>query len=138
VNWLVARGSNRTAPAIEWPLPDAVAPVCGSPTPPLGPSDAPPAVPRLDDETGDTVVVLTSFPIPPTTPETDGPPGAVPVARLIDRGLGGNVVLAGDPGAVEVCGAAANAGGRRRSGDRRGFRGTKGIWPGVPISSQCL
>jgi hypothetical protein len=70
-------------------------------------------VDAVDD--GDTVVVPTGFPIPQTTTETDGPPGAVPVARLIDRGLGGYVVLACDPGAVEVCGTAANSGGDRRA-----------------------
>jgi len=41
-------------------------------------------VDAVDD--GDTVVVPTGFPIPQTTTETDGPPGAVPVARLINPG----------------------------------------------------
>jgi hypothetical protein len=69
---------------------------------------------RLVEAVGpnETVVVLTGFPIPPTmTPETDGPPGAVSLARAIDGGLDGNVVIACDPGAVEACTATATAGG---------------------------
>ncbi len=63
-------------------------------------------------EAGETVIVLTGFPIPPTmTPETDGPPGAVSLARAIDAGVGGNVILATDPNAVEICKATARAGG---------------------------
>lgn len=61
---------------------------------------------------GDTVVVLTGFPIPPTmVPETDGPPGAVSIASAVDGGLSGNVIIACDPGAVDICAATARAGG---------------------------
>jgi len=63
-------------------------------------------------ETGETVIVLTGFSIPPAmSPETDGPPGAVSLSRSIDVGLGGNVILATDPNAVEICKATARAGG---------------------------
>ncbi len=62
--------------------------------------------------TGDTVIVLTGFSIPPTmSPETDGPPGAASLVRAIDAGLGANVILATDPNAVEICKSTARAGG---------------------------
>lgn len=83
-----------------------------------GPGDhTPPALTAAEAladavDPGDTVVVLTGFPIPPSmVPETDGPPGAVSIARAIDSGLNGNVVIACDPGAVDVCGATARGGG---------------------------
>lgn len=61
---------------------------------------------------GGTVLVLTGFLIPPTmVQETDGPPGAVSVARAVDRGLDANAVIACEPNAVEICEATANAGG---------------------------
>lgn len=63
-------------------------------------------------DNGDTVVVLTGFPIPPgMIHETDGPAGAVSLARAIDIGLGANVVLACEPNATEICSATARAGG---------------------------
>jgi len=61
---------------------------------------------------GDTVVVLTGFPIPPgMVHETDGPAGAVSLARALDVGLGANVVLACEPTATDICAATARAGG---------------------------
>lgn len=63
-------------------------------------------------EPGDTVYVLTGFLIPPTmVQETDGPLGAVSVARAVDEALDANPVIACDPPAVEICSATARAGG---------------------------
>lgn len=59
---------------------------------------------------GDTVVVTTGFPIPPTmAPETDGPPGAVAIARALDSALNANVVLTCEPDATTVCEVTARA-----------------------------
>jgi hypothetical protein len=71
-------------------------------------------------EAGDDVVILTGFVIPPTMePETDGPPGAVSLARALDAGLNANPVIACDPNAIETCKTTATAGGlsvqKRRS-----------------------
>jgi hypothetical protein len=61
---------------------------------------------------GDTVLVLTGFPIPPTMiQETDGPLGAVSIARAVDRCLDANPVIACEPDAVDICRATATAGG---------------------------
>lgn len=52
----------------------------------------------------DLVGILTGFPIPPAmTQETDGPPGAVSVARAIGIGLDADAILLCDPGAVDIC-----------------------------------
>lgn len=60
---------------------------------------------------GDTVLVLTGFLIPPTmVQETDGPLGAVSVARAVDAGLDANAVIACEPAALEICEATATAG----------------------------
>lgn len=60
---------------------------------------------------GDTVLVLTGFPIPPTmVQETDGPLGAVSVARAVDTGLDANAVIACEPKAQDICAATATAG----------------------------
>lgn len=60
---------------------------------------------------GDTVLVLTGFLIPPTmVQETDGPLGAVSVARAVDAGLDANAVIACEPAAVDICAATATAG----------------------------
>lgn len=60
---------------------------------------------------GDTVLLLTGFLIPPTlVPETDGPPGAVSLARAVDAGLDANAVIACEPKAREICAATATAG----------------------------
>jgi hypothetical protein len=65
-------------------------------------------------DSGDTVLVLTGFLIPPTYPqETDGPPGATSVARAMDRALGANPIIACEPNGVDVCEATAVAGGLR-------------------------
>jgi hypothetical protein len=71
------------------------------------------AAERLDEavDPGDTVLVLTGFLIPPSmVQETDGPLGAVSVARAVDRALDANPVVACEPAAVDVCEAAATAG----------------------------
>ncbi|MDX1746582.1 MAG: DUF4392 domain-containing protein, partial [Halobacteriales archaeon] len=50
----------------------------------------------------DTVLVLTGFLIPPTmVQETDGPLGAVSVARAVDAALDANAVIACEPTAVD-------------------------------------
>lgn len=60
---------------------------------------------------GDTVLVLTGFLIPPTmVQETDGPLGAVSVARAVDAGLDANAVIACEPKARDICAATATAG----------------------------
>lgn len=74
------------------------------------------AAERLLDavEPGDTVVLLTGFPIPPSMrPETDGPPGVASLARALVGGLDANPVIACEPMAVAVCEAAATAAGLR-------------------------
>lgn len=59
----------------------------------------------------DSVLVLTGFLIPPTmVQETDGPLGAVSVARGIDAAFDANAIIACDPAAVEICEATATAG----------------------------
>lgn len=71
------------------------------------------AAEALNDEVdpGDTVLVLTGFLIPPTmVQETDGPLGAVSVARAVDAGLDANAVIACEPTAVDICSATATAG----------------------------
>lgn len=80
-----------------------------------GPLPAMRAAERLADavDPGDVVVVLTGFPIPPAmVPDSDGPPGAASLARAVDA-LGANPLVACEPAAVEVCEAAATAGGLR-------------------------
>lgn len=63
-------------------------------------------------EVGDDVVILTGFVIPPTMePETDGPPGAVSLARALDAGLNANPIISCDPNAIDACKATATAGG---------------------------
>lgn len=42
-------------------------------------------------------------------PETDGPPGAVAIARPLDSGLDANLLIACEPEAVAVCEATARA-----------------------------
>lgn len=60
---------------------------------------------------GDAVFVLTGFLIPPTLiQETDGPLGAVSVARAIDTALDANAVIACEPKAKDICAATATAG----------------------------
>lgn len=62
-------------------------------------------------DTGGTVLVLTGFLIPPTMiQETDGPLGAVSIARAVDIGLDANAVIACEPEAVEICKSTATAG----------------------------
>ncbi|WP_380678728.1 glutamate cyclase domain-containing protein [Salinigranum sp. GCM10025319] len=62
-------------------------------------------------DAGDTVLVLTGFLIPPTmVQETDGPLGAVSVARAVDAALGANPILACEPAALDICKATATAG----------------------------
>lgn len=63
-------------------------------------------------DAGDDVVILTGFVIPPTMePETDGPPGAVALARALDAGLDANPLISCDPNALDACEATATAGG---------------------------
>lgn len=63
-------------------------------------------------EPDDVVVILTGFLIPPSMiPETDGPPGAVSVARATDAGLDANPIIACEAEAVGICEATATAGG---------------------------
>ena len=81
-----------------------------------GPAPAMQAADRLVEAVapGETVLVLTGFLIPPAmVPETDGPPGAVALARAIDRALDATAIIACDPAAVEICTATATAGGLR-------------------------
>jgi hypothetical protein len=71
------------------------------------------AAERLVDavDPGDTVLVLTGFLIPPTmVQETDGPLGAVSIARAVDTALDANAVIACEPAAVDICEATATAG----------------------------
>lgn len=78
-----------------------------------GPNAAMGAAEALVDavDPGDTVLVLTGFLIPPTmVQETDGPLGAVSVARAVDAGLGANAVIACEPTARDICAATATAG----------------------------
>lgn len=61
---------------------------------------------------GENVLIVTGFLIPPTmVQETDGPLGAVSVARAIDIGLDANPIIVCDPKARDVCTATATAGG---------------------------
>jgi hypothetical protein len=79
-----------------------------------GPEPAMQAAEALDDavDVGDSVLILTGFLIPPTmVQETDGPPGAVSIARAVDAGLDGNPIIACEPRAVDICEATATAGG---------------------------
>lgn len=69
---------------------------------------------RLVDtvDPGDVIVIATGFPIPPAmVPETDGPVGAASLARAVDRGLDATPIVACEPGAADVCSAAATAAG---------------------------
>jgi hypothetical protein len=61
----------------------------------------------------DTVLVVTGAGVPPYLPygETDGPPGAVALARAIGRGLGSRCVLVTEPQYAPALRAAAAAGG---------------------------
>jgi len=60
----------------------------------------------------DTVLILTGFPIPPTfMPETDGPPGAVSIARAVDRLLDANPIIACEAVAHQICAETSKAGG---------------------------
>jgi hypothetical protein len=61
----------------------------------------------------DTVVIITGAGTPPYLPygETDGPPGAVALARAIGRGLGARIVLLTEPQYMPGVRAAAAAGG---------------------------
>lgn len=71
------------------------------------------AAERLADavDSDSTVLILTGFLIPPTmAQETDGPLGAVSVARSIDAGLEANPVIACEPKALDICEATAKAG----------------------------
>lgn len=62
-------------------------------------------------EPNDSVLILTGFLIPPTmVQETDGPLGAVSIARAVDAALDANPVIACEPAAVEICEATATAG----------------------------
>lgn len=61
---------------------------------------------------GDDVVVLTGFPIPPTMrQETDGPPGAVSIARAVTQGLDANAHIMVEEPTLEVVEKTATAGG---------------------------
>lgn len=59
------------------------------------------------DETiqqGDTVLLTTGFPIPPTMqPETDGPPGTLALAKLLMTAFDASVILCTEPTATDVC-----------------------------------
>ncbi len=60
----------------------------------------------LDDtiQQGDTVIVTTGFPIPPTMqPETDGPPGTIALANLLITAYDATVILTTESTATEVC-----------------------------------
>lgn len=62
-------------------------------------------------DAGGNVVILTGFPIPPTMrQETDGPLGAVSIARSVTEGLNGNAYIMCEEAAVEVCERTATAG----------------------------
>jgi hypothetical protein len=59
---------------------------------------------------GDWVVILTGFLEPPAMiQETDGPPGAVALARALDVGLDANVIIASEAQSQEVIKGIANA-----------------------------
>ncbi|RZV06197.1 uncharacterized protein DUF4392 [Natrinema hispanicum] len=71
------------------------------------------AAERLNNavDSEDTVLVLTGFLIPPSmVQETDGPLGAVSVARAVDSALDANPIIACEPAAVDICEATATAG----------------------------
>lgn len=79
-----------------------------------GPQPAMRAAEALADavDPADTVLILTGFLIPPTmVQETDGPLGAVSVARAVDAGLDADPIIACEPRAVDICEATARAGG---------------------------
>lgn len=57
---------------------------------------------------GDTVLMTTGFPIPPTMqPETDGPPGTIAIANLLIAAYDATVILCTEPTATDVCQVAA-------------------------------
>lgn len=79
-----------------------------------GPEPAMAAAEALSDtvDPDDVVLILTGFLIPPTmVQETDGPLGAVSIARAIDAGLGANPIIACEPKATDICASTARAGG---------------------------
>jgi hypothetical protein len=66
---------------------------------------------RKSVKTDDTVVITTGFPIPPTMrQETDGPSGAVSLARSVSDGLGANPLILCEESALDVCRNVARAG----------------------------
>lgn len=95
---------------------DAIAPLSAAARDQQGPNPAMQAAERLTEtvDPGDTVLVLTGFLIPPAmVQETDGPLGAVSVARAVEGALDANAIIACEPAAVEICEATATAGGLR-------------------------
>jgi hypothetical protein len=92
---------------------DTIGPISAAARTKQGRAPAMQAAERLDEAVGpgDTVLVLTGFLIPPSmVQETDGPLGAVSVARAVDRALDADAVVACEPAAVDVCEATATAG----------------------------
>ena len=95
---------------------DAIAPLSAAAREHQGPNPAMQAAERLTEavDPGDTVLVLTGFLIPPAmVQETDGPLGAVSVARAVEGALDATVIIACEPAAVEICETTATAGGLR-------------------------
>ncbi|WP_227377710.1 DUF4392 domain-containing protein [Haladaptatus halobius] len=93
---------------------DTIYPIAAAAREKQGTNPAMQAAERLTTDVGrgDVVLVLTGFLIPPTMiQETDGPLGAVSVARAVDIGLDANAIIACEPNAVEICKATATAGG---------------------------
>jgi hypothetical protein len=61
-------------------------------------------------KSGDNVILTTGFPIPPTmVPETDGPLGAVVLARAFHTVLGANSIVVAEEDALDVTAALAKA-----------------------------
>lgn len=77
---------------------------------------------------GDNVLILTGFLIPPTmVPETDGPLGAVSIARAVDEGLEANPIIACESQATDCVSAAAKAGGLSVLDRERSFEGKRSV-----------
>jgi len=92
---------------------DTIGPIAAAARERQGSAPSMQAAERLDEAVapGETVLVLTGFLIPPSmVQETDGPLGAVSVARAVDRALDANPIVACEPAALDVCEAAATAG----------------------------
>jgi hypothetical protein len=95
---------------------DAIDPLSAAARDQQGPNPAMQAAERLTEvvDPGDTVLVLTGFLIPPAmVQETDGPLGAVSVARAVEGALDANTIIACEPAGVEICERTATAGGLR-------------------------